>query len=127
MVVEHVENATRFMVALWRVLRPGGIVVLLTVNKMSPISLLARLIPFRLHYLIKQFFWGGDEEDTFPVHYEMNSRSILRSLFRKHVFEELAFAYLDDLSTFARFRYLSYAELVVWKLLGRIGLKYPEN
>jgi hypothetical protein len=94
---------------------------------MSPNSQVARLIPFRLHHPIKQFFWGGDEEDTFAVHYKMNSKNVLGSLFSKHGFEELAFAYLDDLSTFARFRYLSYAELVVWKLLGRIGLKYPEN
>jgi SAM-dependent methyltransferase len=127
MVVEHVDNPSRFMLALQGILRPGGIVVVFTVSKMSPISLLARLIPFRLHHPIKQFFWGGDEEDTFPVHYKMNAPRVLRSLFTKHGFEEVAFAYLDDLSTFARFPYLNRAELVVWKVLSRVGLKYPES
>jgi hypothetical protein len=70
---------------------------------------------------------GDDEEDTFPVHYKMNSRSVLRSLFRKHGFEEVAFVTLDDLSTFARFSHLNYAERVVWKVFGRVGLKYPES
>lgn len=127
MVVEHVENPKRFVVALQGILRPGGIVVIFTVSKMSPNSWLARLIPFRLHHPIKQLFWGDDEEDTFPVHYKMNARSVLRSLFGKHGFEEVAFAYVDDLSTFARFPHLNYAELAVWKVLGRVGVKYPEN
>jgi ubiquinone/menaquinone biosynthesis C-methylase UbiE len=127
MVVEHVENPKQFVVALQRILRPGGIIVVFTVNKMSPNSQVARLIPFRLHHPIKQFFWGDDEEDTFPVHYKMNSRSVLRSLFREHGFEEVAFSTLDDLSTFARFPHLNCAKLVVWKVLGSVGLKYPEN
>lgn len=127
MVVEHVENPMSFMHALSRVLRPGGLAVVFTVNKASPVSVISRILPFGLHYPIKRFFWAGEEEDTFPVHYNMNSGTVLRQVFRSHGFRELAFAYIDDLSTFAQFRFLGRVELVLWKCLKTVGLRYPEN
>ena len=127
MVVEHVEKPPEFIDALWRVLRPGGRVVVFTVNKTSPITLVSRTLPFALHYPIKRFLWGGNEEDTFPVRYRMNTKHILGELFRRQGFSELAFAYLDDLSTFNQFRCLGRLELFVWRLCQEAGLKYPEN
>ena len=56
--------------------------VLLTVNAYAPVTIVSRLMPFNLHYPVKRFFWGGQEEDTFPTAYRMNTRGRLRSLFR---------------------------------------------
>jgi 2-polyprenyl-3-methyl-5-hydroxy-6-metoxy-1,4-benzoquinol methylase len=127
MVVEHVGSPERFVAALAGLVNPGGTVVVLTVNRRAPISLLSWLLPFRLHHPIKRLFWGGEEKDTFPVHYRMNTRADLRCLFEQAGFEERLFAKLDDLSAFGRFEWLNYLELLAWSVLRRLGLGYPEN
>jgi hypothetical protein len=108
-------------------LRSGGRAIVLTVNLRSPITVVSRLTPFWAHYRIKRLFWGGEERDTFPVQYRMNTRRVLRNWFERHGFREAAFARLDDLSTFGRFRYLSAAELKVWRAFRRAGFAYPEH
>jgi 2-polyprenyl-3-methyl-5-hydroxy-6-metoxy-1,4-benzoquinol methylase len=127
MVVEHVSSPERFVRGLARLVKPGGTAVVFTVNRRSPITLLSRLLPFWMHHPIKRFFWGGEEKDTFPVHYRMNTREELRRLFGEGGFEEQMFAKLDDLSLFGHFKWLSYIELLVWSAMCRIGIHYPEN
>jgi len=127
MVAEHVAEPTRMVQALHRLLRPSGVVVILTVHNLSPLTLLSRALPFRWHHPIKKLFWGGEEEDTFPVEYKMNSRPVLRRLFEANGFREVSFSHLDDLSTLGRFRMGSYLELLWWRALKALGLRYPES
>jgi 2-polyprenyl-3-methyl-5-hydroxy-6-metoxy-1,4-benzoquinol methylase len=127
MVAEHVVEPERMVQALHRLLRPSGVVVIFTVHSQSPLTILSRALPFRWHHPIKKLFWGGEEEDTFPVQYKMNSRPVLRRLFEAHGFREVSFAYLDDLSTLGQFRIGSYLELCWWRALKALGLRYPEN
>ena len=127
MVVEHVGAPKEFVAALAKRVKPGGTAVVFTVNRRSPLTMLSWLIPFRLHHPIKKLFWGGEEEDTFPVQYLMNTRAELRKLFEQAGFEEHAFTQPDDLSTFGQFRWLNYLELKVWSGFRRLGVGYPEN
>ena len=127
MVVEHMSEPDRVVESLDRLMRPGGIAVILTVNLWSPITLISRSIPFRLHHAIKKVFWDGEEEDTFPVYYRMNSRQTLWRYFGKKNLKEVAFAHLDDLTAFGKFKVLNYAELLLWKILKLFGINYPEN
>ena len=127
MVAEHVSDPVRMVESLHRLLRPSGAVVIFTVNAWSPLTLVSRAVPFSWHHPIKKLFWGGEEEDTFPVQYKMNSRASLKALFETHGFHEVSFAYLDDLSTLGQFRIGSYVELSGWRVLNRLGLRYPEN
>ena len=80
-----------------------------------------------MHYPIKRLLWGGDEKDTFPVEYKMNTRVRLRAYFDRYGFEEIAFAYLDDLSVFGNHPFMNRVELVTWRTLRRLGVRYPEN
>lgn len=127
MVVEHIADPRSAVQSLNRLLRPGGMVVVFTVSRWSPVSVVSHLLPFRLHYPIKKFFWGGQEEDTFPTVYKMNTRRQLESLFHRSGFKERYFAYLDDLSVFRHFKFLNYLELVTWRVLKWCRLRYPEN
>jgi 2-polyprenyl-3-methyl-5-hydroxy-6-metoxy-1,4-benzoquinol methylase len=127
MVAEHVENPEQVVQALHRLLRLEGKAIVLTVNLWSPITILSRFTPFRTHHPIKRLFWGGEERDTFPVRYRMNTRNTLRHLFEQNGFREATFAYLDDLSTFSRSRHLSSVEMLLWRLCRALGLRYPEN
>ena len=127
MVVEHVEHPEKFAAALNRLVEPGGVAVILTVNRWSPISLVSKIVPFRFHHAVKAYFWGGSKEDTFPVHYRMNTRRELRELFEAAGFTEETFLRLDDLSAFSRFRLLGTLELSFWKALSVFGIHYPEH
>lgn len=127
MVAEHLPDPPKTIAALRHLLRPGGRVIVYTVNRWSPVTILSDLIPFRLHYHLKKILWGGEEKDTFPTCYRMNTRKRLKDLFEDGGFEERLFAYLDDCGTFGQIPGLYQAELLAWRALRRLGLRYPEN
>jgi SAM-dependent methyltransferase len=127
MVAEHLDDPPRVLRALDRLLRPGALAIVLTPNLWAPVTVAARLIPFPLHQPIKRLLWDTEESDTFPTRYRMNSRRTLRRLFSAHGFREVAFAYLDDLSTGRRFRSWNAIELGCWRVLRGLHLHYPEN
>jgi hypothetical protein len=127
MVAEHIADPERAVRALRQLLVPGGIVIILTVNRWSPISLVSRATPFWLHHRVKRLFWGGEERDTFPVCYRMNTRNDLRTVFEAAGFRELGFAYLDDLAAFGLIKWGNAVELAAWGALQRAGRRYPEN
>lgn len=127
MVAEHLADPPRAIAALRGLLRPGGRVIVYTVNRWSPITILSSLTPFWLHHRLKRILWGGEEKDTFPTCYRMNTRKRLKELFEKAGFEERLFAHLDDCGTFGQIPGLHHAELLAWRVLHRIGVRYPEN
>jgi SAM-dependent methyltransferase len=127
MVAEHVENPAALVSTLHRLVRAGGHVVVFTVNRWSPITMVSHVTPFWLHHPIKSRVWGGVEEDTFPVRYLMNTRRSLGGFFDTGGFIEVLFAKLDDLTAFGRFRLLNIFELLVWRLLRSARLPYPET
>jgi SAM-dependent methyltransferase len=127
MVAEHIVDPPRSVTKLAELTRPGGLVVIYTPNKWAPVSLLAAAVPNRFHYRIKRIFWGGEERDTFPTAFRMNTRATLKRVFEQCGMQEVYFAYLDDCRTFGGFRMLNYLELTVQKGLSALGLRYPEN
>jgi 2-polyprenyl-3-methyl-5-hydroxy-6-metoxy-1,4-benzoquinol methylase len=127
MVAEHITDPPAAVAALARLVRPGGKVVLFTVNWWSPITLCSWAVPFHLHHTVKRVLWKTEERDTFPTAYRMNTRGRLAQLFRAGDFREVGFAYLDDCRTFGRFGLLNFLELAAWRLLHGLGLHYPET
>jgi SAM-dependent methyltransferase len=127
MAAEHVTEPEGTVAALSRVTKVGGVVVVYTINRWSPVSLITWLAPFRLHHPLKRLLWQTEAKDTFPVAYRMNTRRALRRLFGRHGFREAHFAYLDDCRTLARFRATLILELSLWRCLRTLGITYPEN
>jgi hypothetical protein len=127
MVAEQIEHPPTALESLTRLTRPGGIVVVYTVNKWSPISVISRVVPFGLHHAIKHRLWKTEEKDTFPVVYRMNTGRQLRRLFEGNGFREVGFSYLDDCRTFGNTRWLHQLELTARRWLRAVGLRYPEN
>ncbi len=127
MVVEHVQNPSRLASALARCTASGGLVIIYTVNRFSPIPLLTALVPFRLHHPVKVILWGTERKDTFPTEFRMNTRRSLKTILEKAGFRELHFAYLDDCRTTGRVKWLQRIELGMWRVTSRLGVRYPEN
>ena len=126
MVAEHVSDPDQLMESLTKVTAPGGIVIIYTVYKYSPVPLITNLVPFKLHNPVKKILWGTEPEDTFPTCFKMNTRNTLGAIFSGRGFKERLFLCPDDCRTFSGFRPLAYAELLLCKLLNRFSLRYPE-
>ena len=127
MVVEHFAFPEKVLATLSRLTKPGGQVVLYTVNKWAIVPLLTKLLPFKLHHPIKKIFWKAAEEDTFPVFYRLNTRQSLHQAFTTHGFREGYFSYVDDCRTLARFRVTQFLELSLRAVLHRLGIRYLES
>lgn len=126
MVAEHVTDPDSVAAALARLTAPGGRVVIYTVSKWSPASMVAAMTPMAVHHAVKRVLWGTAPEDSFPTAYRMNTRSTLAALFRREGLAEEMFLRLDDCRTFGLWRVGLFAELVLWRTLRAIGLRYPE-
>ena len=127
MVVEHIDDPIGAAAALARLLRPGGRAVVYTVNKWSPITVLSAVTPLSVHIRAKRFLWGGEDRDTFPTVYKMNTRRVLADLFSGAGFAEDSFEYLADPRTLSRFKATNVLELALWRGLRALGIVYPEN
>jgi len=126
MVAEHIETPQTAIAALSRFTRPGGCVILYTVQKWSPAALAAALTPMAVHHAVKRVLWSTEERDTFPTFYRMNTRKRLRGLFEAAGFVEELFLRLDDTRTFGKWKSLATLELQLWRCLKAIGVAYPE-
>lgn len=127
MVAEHITQPEAVLENLARITRPGGHVVIYTVNRWTPVALLSAGLPFGWHHPLKRLFWHTEDRDTFPVAYRMNTRPTLARLFDRAGFDEVLFAKLDDCRVTANFRWPHYCELALYRVLRAIGLTYPEN
>ena len=126
MVAEHIDDPARALAALARLVKPGGRVVVYTVEKFSPATIVSALTPLGIHHVVKRILWGTEERDTFPTVYKMNTRRALRRLFQAAGFREESFRHLDDCRAFARWRWSNVMELTAWRCLRAISLGYPE-
>lgn len=127
MVAEHMTNPTASANALSRLTRPGGQVVIYTVNKWSPAPLLAAVTPLSVHVLAKRLLWNSAERDAFPTAYLLNTRADLQRHMIAAGFSEIGFSYLEDCRSFAQIRSLGSMELMVWRALHAMRLPYPER
>jgi 2-polyprenyl-3-methyl-5-hydroxy-6-metoxy-1,4-benzoquinol methylase len=127
MVAEHLERPDQVLASLARVTRPESLVIIYTVSKWSPVSIVSRVVPFTLHHPLKSLAWRVSQRDTHPVVYRLNTRRDLLRAFEQAGFQERFFAYLDDCRTSGRFPWLRFAELWLRRLLRRVHLRYPET
>lgn len=76
-VLEHVEKPDEFAAEMHRILKPGGLLMVLTPNRWHYVPLMSALTPSAFHRWYNGLR-GRAHEDTFPTFYRMNSRRALR-------------------------------------------------
>ena len=80
MVMEHVHEPERILNEVRRVLAPGGLFILHTPNRSSPLISVAACIPQGPKNRMIKFLEGRREEDVFPTVYKMNTVQAIRRI-----------------------------------------------
>ena len=79
-VLEHLQKPVDVFTEFGRVLKRTGRVVFLTPGRYDYVSVIARLVPNRLHGKLVEATEGRQEADTFPTFYRANSAGQITSI-----------------------------------------------
>jgi SAM-dependent methyltransferase len=80
-VLEHVPEPAVFLAEVFRVLRPGGAFVSLSINAWHYVTWVSRLFGMLPHWVTQAVvlrLYGRPEHDTFPTWYRLNTSASLR-------------------------------------------------
>ena len=102
-VFEHLDDPASVYAEFARILKPGGHLIFLTANMWDYGTLVARLIPNRLHPAIVARVEGREEEDVFPVRYRTNTHRAVAQLSADAGLEIEAFQYLGQYPNYLMF------------------------
>ncbi len=95
-VLEHIENPEASFKEIYRVLKPGGVVIFLTPNVYNYVVWLIRLIPDFLHDPLNRKLFNRQENDTYPKYYRINSKRAINNYLTKIGFKEDKFILNGD-------------------------------
>ena len=95
-VMEHIEDTGTAFSEICRVLRPNGRYIFLTPNLWDYASLVAYVVPNRLHAKIVRWSEGRSEEDTFPTYYRANTYRSIKRLSERNNLSGRKFGYLGQ-------------------------------
>jgi ubiquinone/menaquinone biosynthesis C-methylase UbiE len=80
-VIEHLEDPPQVFREFYRVMKPGGRVVLVTPNKYDYVSLIAAVTPYKFHRFLVSKIFRVSEDDVFPTLYRANTiRTLSKAL-----------------------------------------------
>jgi len=82
MVMEHIGNPAAFIKEVERILKPGGVAIIHTINRFHWEPLLAYCTPHKFHEIACRIMYGREGQDVYPIAYRANTLGKLTGLFR---------------------------------------------
>ena len=120
---EHLDDPSRTVAEIVRVLRPGGWVCARTPNRWGYIGIGGRLVPNLLHRRVLPRLQPTStrrDEDVFPTRYRLNTRSALLAAFPSTAWEHHTYVQHPEPLYFGRSK-------VLWRAVRRLGPLLPDG
>ena len=86
-VFEHIERPSAMVEELFRISKPGGVVVVRTPNLWHYTATVSRCTPHWFHTLFRTRLKNARAEDVFPTVYRINTRGRIAEIFKASNFE----------------------------------------
>jgi SAM-dependent methyltransferase len=121
-VAEHLTQPERVFAELARVIKPGGLLLVLTPNRWHYVTISSALLPHGFHRKFNQ--WRGvDAHDIFPTVYRANTARQLRSLYARAGFAVERLEQFETEPEYLAFSTPTYALGVAYeRVVNRVGL-----
>jgi len=125
-VVEHLADPRAVFQECARVLRPGGKLIILTVNKRYFPIALGRFLPHRFCQVLNHMITGTSEEDTFYTYYRANTPQSLKALIKNTGLCPLKIKYLGHHPHYLMFSVSIYRlGIIIEKIIRRYEFLAP--
>lgn len=121
MVAEHLTRPLKVFQEFFRVLKPPGLVLVLTPNLYHWANLISRCTPYVFHRLILKALWKREPADVFPTYYHCNTARALREQLNSVGFGNVTIYKVPGRPRLVDFGPLFYPE---W-MLYRLSLRFP--
>ncbi|OGU46475.1 MAG: hypothetical protein A2000_13720 [Ignavibacteria bacterium GWB2_36_8] len=124
-VVEHFQNSGEYIYELTRAIKPGGQIIILTTNLLSPFIFLPRLfLPSSIKSKILTKLFKVKDEDVFPAYHKMNTPDKFKKLTKNFRLKKMMF--ISDLNYTRKWVFIL---LLIWhKITGmKILNKFRTN
>jgi SAM-dependent methyltransferase len=107
-VIEHIDDAQKFVNEISSVLKPGGYFFGKTPNRHHYMPVIARLTPLSFHKWLNKKR-GRPEEHTFPTHYRLNTPRRIKKFFDRPPFENLVVETFEGPPSYLRMNFIFYS------------------
>jgi ubiquinone/menaquinone biosynthesis C-methylase UbiE len=124
MVLEHLQEPSAQLSEIFRVLKPGGVFVGLTPNRIGYQAALARLIPERLKRSLVWMLQARAAHDLFPTYYRVNTAGTIEQLAKRAGFAGVAVEHVLAHAQFAVVLPLAILELLFIRALMGTRLRH---
>jgi ubiquinone/menaquinone biosynthesis C-methylase UbiE len=122
MVVEHLTVPSTVFKEFFRVLRPGGVVLILTPNIYHWANIVSMSTPLWFHRWVLKTFFSRAPEDVFPTFYRCNTERTIQRLLRSAGFLKVLVHMVPGRQRLMGFGPLFYPEYLFY----RASLNHPQ-